>query len=153
MSKRAKWVIAVLTVMVLLLVAAFIRQTTRPLEQQILAAKHIEFMGEAFAADGGSFAFFFRLPDHQPLALLVRNRLEGMGNPDFQEIWLDHNLIFTSHIDLEPGSELESKLIALLRAATVNANTSERFSFPPQSPRPERLSWVIERIQDRKTKW
>jgi hypothetical protein len=73
-----------------------------------------------------------------------------MGNPDFQEIWLDRHGGFNPHIDVPPGSELESKLVVLLRTATVRTNVAERFSAPPRA---ERLRWVIERIRDRKTKW
>ena len=149
-SKRTKWIFIVLILVVAVLVIAFIRQATKPLEQQVLAANKIEFIGEDFPADGGSFAFFFRLPYRQPMALLVRNRQERMGNPDFQEIWLDGHGGFNPHVDVQPGSELESKLVALLRTATLRTNAADRYSAPPRA---ERLIWVIERIQDRETKW
>lgn len=148
---RIKWIVAAVALLALIVGGAYVLWVSRPLERQVLSAQHIEFIGEAIAADGGSHAFFFRLSYGRPMALLVRHRLAGFGaNPEFQEIWLDRSNAFITHIEIQPGSELERKLVGLLRTATPKTSAAETFMTPP---RPERLAWVIERIQDRKTKW
>ena len=123
----------------------------RPLDQQVLSANHLEYIAEAFPADGGSrmFLFYMQPPEHRQLALLVRHR--NFTNADFQEIWLDRNPGFGTHTDVQPGSALEVKLIQLLQTATINTNADLQFITHP--PSLDHLKWVTKRIQDRKSKW
>ena len=133
-----------------LLLAFYVYFNTRPLEQQIMAADSMEFIGELPMPDGGSELFYFRLPHHQSFEMLIRHRRADFGaNPDFQEIWLDRSGM-NSHIDLQVGSELEKKLIILLRIAKCNTSAGPKYLTAPSS---ERLKWALERIQDRKAPW
>jgi len=147
MSNRLKWVFVVLCILASLLAIAFAWQARKPLPEKIFAAQGVEFVGVGHIADGGSTVLHFRLPYSQYMALLVRNRVKGFGNPDFQEIWLSSNGRFNRHIDVQPGSELERKLVALLHRAKINTNVTDQFSPTPTA---ETLKWAIECIQDRK---
>jgi len=152
MSRLVKAGIAAAAVVALALSFMAKRQPLKPLDQQVLAADGIEFLGQDFPADGGSRGFFFRLPHGQPMVLLVRHRdARKGGNPEFQEIWLDRIGGFETYVDVRPSSPLETKLVTLLQVATVRPNT--RFSEPPNAPNAEQLKWVVDRIQDRKSKW
>jgi hypothetical protein len=95
-------------------------------------------------------AFFFHLPGKQYLMLLLVHRRpkEEGGNPDFQEIRVVGYRGTKTEVAAE--SPLERKLIELLRAASINTNDAPRYSEPPK---PERLLWIVQRMQDRKSKW
>jgi hypothetical protein len=131
-------------------VAILFNRRSKPIDQQIMAADRLEFFGEGFPSDGGSRAFSFYLPRKQYLVLLVVHRgpkAEG-GKPDFQEIRVQGYR--GTRAEVPSGSPLENKLIALLRTAAINTNEGQRYSAPPK---PERLLWIVERMQDRKSTW
>jgi hypothetical protein len=151
MGKRTKWVLAITAVAVLAAIAWRFLAGAKPVDQSLLAADHVDFIGELPVPDGGSITFFFLLPHSQPMALLVRHRDPRFGaNPEFQEIWLDRYGGFNPHIDVSPATPLESKLVGLLLSATIKTNAGEHGWEPPN---PERLKWIIQRIQDRKSPW
>src|SRR5688572_5306647 len=88
MKPRPKWFLVIAALLASIVVALFLKSRNTPVEQQIMTANSLQFLGEDFPLDGGSRAFFFYLPRNQYLILLVRHRrpvAEG-GNPDFQEI-------------------------------------------------------------------
>jgi hypothetical protein len=129
-------------------------QSMRPLtEQEVLAAKRVDFVEEVPIPDGGSYVFHFRLPHKRSMAVQVVHRHTGMGgNPDFQEIRLDRFGAMSPYIDLRPGSPLEAKLLSLLQNAGIDTNAAAP-DAEFTSPRPERLRWLMDRIRDRKAKW
>jgi hypothetical protein len=75
------------------------------------------------------------------------------GNPDFQEIRLQPNAATNVRMPLEPGSALEAKLVTLLQTARVKANEDGSLSNQVWAPHASDLKWLVERIQDRKSKW
>ena len=151
MSRQIRWAAIGIVALVLIAGGFVIYDRSRPLEEQIRSAMHLTFIGEEPVLDGGSYTFFFELPRHRPMALKVRHRRADLGgNAEFQEIWLDRTGGMNPHLDLQPGSELESKIITLLGSATCKTNSGRHFTTPP---RRERLQWVVERIRDRKTTW
>ena len=143
---------ALVVVVVGVLAAAFFvffRQV-KPVEQQVMEAKTLEFIGEDFPLDGGSRAFFFHMPGKQYLMLLVLHRgpVRDGGNPDFQEIRIHgYQRKLTNVV---AGSALEQKLISLVRTARINTNEGRQYSA---RPKPERLTWIIERMEDRESTW
>jgi hypothetical protein len=151
MTRRTKWTLAVAAVVVLAVTAFAFSRRTKPVEQQVMEAKRLELIGEGFPADGGSRAFFFHMPGKRYLMVLVLHRgsVEDGGNPDFQEIRISGYRSRREKV-VPAESPLEQKLVALSRTATINANEGRHYST---RPRPESLQWIIERIQDRKSKW
>ena len=149
MPRYLQWLLAVVAI---LAIGGFvIYDRSRTLEEQIHSASSVTFIGEAPVTDGGSYTFFFLLPRRHQMALKVRHRRPDMGgNANFQEIWLDSSGGMNPHLDLQPGSQLESKILTLLESATCKANAREDFMTPPTQ---ERLRWVVERIRDRKSVW
>jgi hypothetical protein len=149
-SRAASWTLVCVCLIALLGIGILFTRRAKPIEQQIMAADRLEFVGEGFPLDGGSRAFSFYLPRKQYLTLLVVHRgpkAEG-GNPDFQEIRV---LGYRgTRAEIASGSPLENKLIALLRTAVINTNDGQRYSAPLK---PERLLWIVERMQDRKSTW
>src|SRR5438876_830288 len=122
---------------------------SHPLDQQVLAAEHLEYLAEAFPADGGSRVFFFYVhpPQRQLLAVIVRHRNAALGgNADFQEIWLDRGGGFGTHTDVQPDSALEAKLLQLLRTAMINTNADLHIITHPAKL--DHLKWVAERMKD-----
>ena len=144
-------VVAIALVMVALVVTWF--HGMRPLnEQEILAADRVMFDGECPIPDGGSCVFDLRLPHNRSMQVqVVHRRPDFGGNPEFQEIRLYRFAGPDRCINLQRGSALEAKVLALLRAADISTNGAAD-GFPTQ-PTAERLRWLIERILDRKTKW
>ena len=150
MLRRIKWALVIAVVGVLAVTAFVFSSRTKPVEQQVMEADRLEFIGEDFPLDGGSRAFFFHMPGKQYLMLLVvhRGAVKDRGKPDFQEIRIHgYQRRLT---DVEAGSALEEKLVALLRTATINTNEGRHYSA---RPKPESLLWIIERMQDRKSTW
>ncbi len=125
-----------------------------PLEQQVLSAQRLEYLAEAFPADGGSRVYFFYMhpPQRQMLALMVRHRNAALGgNADFQEIWLDRGGGFATHTDVQAGSPLETKVLRFLGTATINTNADLHIITHPADL--DHLKWVVERMKDRNSKW
>jgi len=75
------------------------------------------------------------------------------GNPEFQEIRLCRFAGPDRHVELRPGPEPETKVLALLQTAHISTNRVG--DGLPTQPTPDRLRWltVTARILDRKTKW
>jgi len=150
MTRRIKWTLVIAVVVVLAVSATAFSRRSKPVEEQVMAAERLEFIGEDFPADGGSRAFFFHLPRKQYLMLLVVHRgpVNQGGNPDLQEIRI-HGYRARREVNVPAESPLEQKLISLLRTAGINTNEGRSYSAPPT---PERLLWIIERMQNRNSK-
>ncbi len=155
MSQRRKVVAAALMAIALVTVALIGAwfHGMRPLnEQEILAADKVTFEGECAIPDGGSYMFDLRLPHNRSMQVeVVHRRPDYGGNPEFQEIRLYRFAGPDRCINLQPGSVLEAKVLALLRAADIGTNGAA--DGLPTQPTAERLRWLSERILDRKTKW
>jgi hypothetical protein len=82
------------------------------------------------------------------LLVVHRRPKEEGGNPDFQEIRVTGYR--GSRAEVPAESPLERKLIELLRTAVIKTNDVPKYS---ESPKPERLLWIVQRIQDRRSKW
>jgi hypothetical protein len=151
-TRRITWTLAIAAVGVLAAGVTFSVGELRPVEQQVMAAERLEFIGEDFLADGGSHAFFFHLTHKRLLMLQVvhRSAVHPGGRPDFQQIRIRGYGAARNAVDVRAESPLEQKLIALLRTATINTNEGQTYSEPAK---PERLLWIIERMQDRTSKW
>jgi len=150
MLRRIKRALIIAVVGVLAVAVFVFSRPVKPVEQQVMEADRLEFIGEDFPSDGGSRAFFFHMPGKQYLMLLVvhRGSVKDRGNPDFQEIRIHgYQRKLTNVV---AGSALEEKLVALLRTATINTNEGRHYSA---RPKPERLTWIIERMEDRKSTW
>ena len=122
----------------------------RPTDQQTFLADRIEFLGEYLPGDGVSYVFCFRLPcgSHMTVSALHRtDKFEG-EHPEPQGIWLEQK--GARPTQLQPGTAVETKLVILLRHAKMRTDVSEQHDSPP---RPARLEWLIERIEDRESAW
>jgi hypothetical protein len=150
MSRRASWSLILIGLAAFSAVAIALTRRAKPIDEQIMVADKLEFIGEDFPLDGGSRAFFFHLPRKQYLMLLVvhRRAKEDGGNPDFQEIRVTGYR--GSRADVPAESPLETKLIELLRTAVIKTNDVPKYSEPPK---PERLLWIVQRMQNRRSKW
>jgi hypothetical protein len=125
-----------------------------PLEQEVLAAQSMEFLGVDYPSDGGSKVFCFRLDGVRPLFLLIHHRSgKSGGDPEYQAIWIEQNDGFEAYVNVREHSKLEKKIVALLQSAEIKPDTNARFAKPSHSPTQDKLSWAIERIRDRKSKW
>jgi hypothetical protein len=147
-----KWI--VLLIVWLLASAALvwigtIRRSSLPIETVLAKTDHVEFRGESIINDGGSRWFDFRARGYGWFAVKVRHRSPDGGRPDFQEILLLRRA--RDYFALEPRSSSEQQFLRLLQSATIKTNHLE--PDDPARPTPERLQWLVQRIQDRKSTW
>jgi hypothetical protein len=154
MSARAKRGLAAAVFAGSALALVIVWQFIKPLDRQILSASHIEYYGKCALWDGGSRFFEFRLPYWHSMVVFVSHRNADFGgNRDYQEIRLGPSEKSMRDLTLEPGSVLETKLVALLRTAKVKSGRGRNLSNRVWAPTPDDLKWIIERIQDRKSAW
>lgn len=110
---------------------------------------HLEFVGEHMVNDGGSHIFDFRAGTYGWIGVMVRHRSAEFGaSSGFQEIRLWRRE--QEYLVLEAQSQSEQHLLRLLGSASINTN---RWSGTPSRPSDERLRWLINRIQNRKSQW
>jgi hypothetical protein len=151
-SRLAPWLGVILVASALIFVLVYLFPLfPASVDRQILRAKSLDFVGEAYPPDGGSRVFLFELPRHRFFAVMVRHRHPALGgNAAFQEIWVGQNPGFRSHFDLIPGSLVEAKLLKLLRTARCH---DVSFGFITRPPQTNALVWLDQRIRDRASTW
>ncbi len=129
--------------------SVFLWPRGKPLDQLIMAADHLVFIGEATPPEPGDAIFLFLLPEQRPMAMQVRPHTgNGASNAGKPEIWIDRNIGFEARtrLPVKPQSELENKLVGLISRARPVTNHVPHITV---SPRPERIEWVLQRVKER----
>ena len=122
------------------------------LRQLILDANQLSYVAQDFPPDGGSVVFHFRTNKGEDLIVWALHHDEAMGgNSKYQEIRLCDPRHWEQHVELKPGSRLETRLLRLLKKPRI----SDSFDRDREWTRPTEkgLAWLVKRIADRQTEW
>lgn len=154
MSSRTKAAIAVAAIALSAVGIFFVHQLRKPFLQQLSTARYVELIRKGSIWDGGSRYFVLRLPYWHTAVVFVPHRNPGLGgNPGFQEVWIRPDEYSRDGFQLEAGSELEAHVVSLLRTAAVAAPRPGSPEDRVWEPTPDDLKWLVERIQNRRSKW